>query len=179
MTPLPATAADRDQESLATQFATNGSQGTFPGNGSLARVIEMRIDALRRRIALQSAAIPNGRGLSDSEPFLCERQQEVMPRTRGDPNILLAQLRDAAIQARLRQAFVATANRGGLSNFDRNLQLSSIGENGHQRSVAIPSSSMRTRVEDSSHHASSRAGIIAELERRLILAALRRNTSHR
>jgi hypothetical protein len=179
MTTLPATAADRDQESLATQFATNGSQGTFPGNDSLDRVIEMRIDALRRQIALQSAAFPNRRGLSDSAPFLCESQQEVVPRIRGDPNILAAQLRDAAIQARLQEAFVATANRGGWSNLDRNLQLSSIGESRQQRSVAITSSSMRTRVEYLSRHASSRAGIIAELERRLILAALIRNTSHR
>jgi hypothetical protein len=171
MTPLSASAANCGQERQATQLATHTTQSILPGTDSLARVIQARVDALRRRIALQSSALPNRRS-----PLLCDRQLEVLPRARSGPHVLAAQLRAAAIQTRLQQAFIATANLGGLSNFDRNLQQSSLVQNRQQRSVAIPSS-VRTRV-DISHHAPTRASIIAELERRLILDALRRNTSH-
>jgi hypothetical protein len=169
MTPLPDTAADGGQERQVTQRASHTRQGVLPGTDSLARVIEARVDALRRRIALQSSAIPNR-----SAPFPYARQLEVLPRARSGPHVLAAQLRAAAIQTRLQQAFIAT---GGLSNLDRNLQQPFLVQNRQQQSVAIPSS-MRTRVEDTSHHTPTRAGIIAELERRLILDALRRNTSH-
>jgi hypothetical protein len=166
--PLPTTAADGGQEREATQLAYHTGQGILSGTDSLARAIETRIDALRRRIALQTSAIP-----SRSAPLLCARQVNVLPRTHSG---LADQLRAAALQTG--QAFMTTAHSGGLSSVDRNLQPPFLVQNSLPRSIAIPSS-MRTRVEASPSHGSNRADIIAELERRLILAALRRNTSHR
>jgi hypothetical protein len=159
--PLPTTAADGGQEREATQLANHTGQGILSGTDSLARAIETRIDALRRRIALQTSAIP-----SRSAPLLCARQVNVLPRTHSG---LADQLRAAALQTGLRQ-FMTTANSGGLSSLDRNLQPPFLVQNSLPRSIAIPSS-MRTQVEASPSHWSNHADIIAELERPLILAA--------